>query len=69
MNLIMFCYNFLRTTNVLGFEKMLQAIHNWTPDYHKVVCALKNAFIKAILEQNKLFVFLKHYPQSFFKAA
>ena len=69
MNLIMFCYNFLRTTNILGFEKMLQAIHNWTPDYHKVVCALKNAFIKAILEQNKLFVFLKHYPQSFFKAA
>ena len=26
MNLIMFCYHFMRTKNILGFEKMLQAI-------------------------------------------
>lgn len=52
MNLIMFCYNFLRTKNILGFEKMLQAIQNWQPDYSKVSCALKNAFIKKIYRQN-----------------
>jgi len=28
MNLIMFCYNFMRTKNILGFEKMLQTIKN-----------------------------------------
>jgi len=26
MNLIMFCYNFMRTKNIFGTEKMLQAI-------------------------------------------
>ena len=25
---------------------MLKAIQNWQPDYNKVVCALKNAFMK-----------------------
>ncbi len=35
MNLIMFCYNFMRTKNILGHEKMLQAILNWKPDYNK----------------------------------
>ena len=48
MNLIMFCYNFMRTKNILGFEKMLKAIQNWQPDYNKVVCALKMAIIKMI---------------------
>jgi transposase len=52
MNLIMFCYNFMRTKNILGFDKMLQAINNWQPDYGKIVCALKNAFLKLILRQN-----------------
>ena len=53
MNLIMFCYNFMRTKNILGFEKMLQAIQNWQSDYSKVVCDLKNALIKAIYTQNE----------------
>ena len=53
MNLIMFCYNFLRTKNILGFDKMLETIKNWQPDYTKVVCALKNGFIKLIYSQNK----------------
>ena len=48
MNHIMFCYNFMRTKNILGFEKMLQAIKNRQPDYNKIVCDLKNAFLKAI---------------------
>ena len=52
MNLIMFCYNFMRTKNILGFEKMLQAIQKWQPDYDKIVCSLKNTFIKLILGQN-----------------
>ena len=62
MNLIMFCYNFMRTKNILGFKKMLQAIQNWQPDYSKVVCALKNAFIKSIYNQNERFSFLQVYP-------
>ena len=39
INLIKFCHNFLRTKNILGYNKMLQAIKNWQPDYHKIVCA------------------------------
>jgi transposase len=46
MNLIMFCYNFLRTKNILGFDKMLEAIKNWQPDYSKVVCVLKTSLSK-----------------------
>ncbi len=53
MNLIMFCYNFLRTKNILGFDKMLETIKNWQPDYSKVICALKNSFIKIIYRQNE----------------
>jgi len=37
MNLIMFCYNFMRTKNILGFDKMLETIKNWQPDYRKIV--------------------------------
>ena len=69
MNLIMFCYNFMRTKNILGFEKMIQAIQNWKPDYSKVVCRFKTAFLKLFSGQNELLNFLKHCPQSFFKAA
>ena len=59
MNLIMFCYNFMRTKNILGIEKMLKAIENWTPDYDKVICAIKKALIKAICSQNAPSLFLK----------
>jgi transposase len=69
MNLIMFCYNFMRTKNILGFEKMLQAIQNWQPDYSKVVCAFKNAFIKLICRQTKPFFFWENYSIIFLKAA
>ena len=61
MNLIMFCYNFMRTNNILGFDKMLETIKNWKPNYTKVVCALKNGFIKSISGQNKpLYFFHLH---------
>lgn len=69
MNLIMFCYNFLRTKNILGFERMLQQIQNWQPDYTKVVCALKNGFMKMNYSQNKPSFFFEHPPYLFFKAA
>ena len=69
MNLIMFCYNFMRTKNILGFDKMLQEIKSWTPDYTKVICALKNAFIKAIYDQIKQLYFLKIIYRCFFNPA
>jgi hypothetical protein len=69
MNLIMFCYNFMRTKNILGFDKMQQQIQTWTPDYTKVICALKNAFIKVVYSQNKPLFFLKYYPLPFLKIA
>ena len=68
MNLIMFCYNFMRTKNILGFEKMLETIKNWKPDYSKIVCALKNGFIKMIYNQNKPSLFLQTYSSLFLKA-
>jgi transposase len=69
MNLIMFCYNFMRTKNILGFDKMLEAIQSWTPDYTKVICAVKNAFLKVIYSQNAPSIFLMKIRFSFFQAA
>ena len=69
MNLIMFCYNFLRTKNILGFDKMLIAIQNWQPDYSKVICALQNAFIKMIYSQNAASCFFQLQRLCFMKAA
>jgi len=68
MNLIMFCYNFMRTKNILGFEKMLQAINNWKPDYSKVVCAIKKAVIKMISSQKEPSIFLSINRLLFLKA-
>ena len=69
MNLIMFCYNFLRTKNILGFDKMLEAIKNWQPDYTKVGCAIKNGFIKMNYSQNKPIILIQFYTIQFLKAA
>jgi transposase len=68
MNLIMFCYNFMRTKNILGFEKMLKTINNWQPDYSKIVCALKTLFVKMIYSQNEASCFLNHSPLFILKA-
>ena len=68
MNLIMFCYNFLRTKNILGFDKMMKAIQNWQPDYSKVIFALKKGFLKLIFGQNAQTVFLKVNPLLYLKA-
>jgi len=69
MNLIMFCYNFMRTINILGFDKMLQAIKNWQPDYNKVVCPFKKAIIKTIYSQNEVSFFWNNYSLLFPKAS
>ena len=68
MNLIMFCYNFMRTKNIMGFKNMLQAIQNWTPDYNKVVCVIKKGLIKCNYRQNELSRFLNIYYCHFLKA-
>ena len=68
MNLIMFCYNFMRTKNILGFDKMIQAIEKWNPDYSKVVCALQKGFINVIYSQIKQVIFLRIFQTSFLKA-
>ena len=67
MNLIMFCYNFLRTQNILGYPEMLKAIQNWTPDYEKVVCALKNSLPALILRQIGDSINLLFYNTAFFQ--
>jgi transposase len=69
MNLIMFCYNFMRTQNILGAEKMLQAIEKWTPDYNKVVYTLKKLFSRFIYGTIEPLIFLKLFRVSFLKAA
>jgi transposase len=69
MHLIMFCYNFMRTKNILGFDKMLETIKNWQPDYGKVVCAVKGALIKGVYNQNAALFFLQVRRLYFMKAA
>lgn len=32
-SLIYLAYNFMRTKNILGFDKMLEALNNWKPNY------------------------------------
>jgi len=68
MNLIMFCYNFMRTKNILGFDKMLTAIESWTPDYTKVICAFKKILIEAFYNQKQSTNFLKQSIRSFYRS-
>ena len=69
MNLIMFCYNFMRTKNILGIEKMLQAIQNWKADYSQVLCVLKKQLTRMIYIKIERLFFLKLTRISFLKAA
>ena len=69
MNLIMFCYNFMRTKSILGFDKMMETIKNWQPDYSKVVGTLKTGLIRAIYSPNKPFIFLIDGERTFLRAA
>ena len=69
MNLMMFCYNFMRTRNIMGFEKMLQAIGKWSPDYNKVVGFIKRAIIESIYSQNAQPKFKRPYLLFIMKAS
>ncbi len=69
MSLIMFCYNFMHTQNLLGFDKMLEAIKNWQPNYDKVVGVLKTLLCKGIYKQNATTIFLPNQIQFILKAA
>jgi transposase len=68
MNLIMFCYNFLRTKNILDFDKMLQAINNWQPNYDKIVGTIKKALLKLIYNENAAACFSSSYRFLFLRA-
>ena len=39
-SLIYLAYNFHRTINILGFDKMMEALKNWKPEYPKDFCFL-----------------------------
>lgn len=69
MNLIMFCYNFMRTKNILGFDKMMQLIEKWAPDYNKVACTIKNWLINAIYNPIQQLFFCRKTKPVFLKAA
>jgi len=68
MNLIMFCYNFMRTKNILGFDGMLKALKSWKPNYRQVVCALKTALLQATISLNAATSFLKRYQLVYLEA-
>ena len=67
-NLIMFCYNFMRTKSILGFDKMLQAIQNWKPNYRKVICAFKTKLLQQIGSQYNSIQFLFYLRFKFLPA-
>ena len=69
MNLIMFCYNFMRTRNILGFDHMLQALQNWQPDYSKVVSTLQNGLVQLVYSQNRPPFLESNNALTFLKAA
>jgi hypothetical protein len=59
----------MRTKNILGFDKMLEVIKNWQPDYSKVVLPLKTALIKVIGNPNGFLFFYNIRHLSFYKTA
>ena len=44
VNLMALAYDLKRTFNILGFAKMQKALAHWTPDYRKVLQAVKTGF-------------------------
>ena len=68
MNLIMLMYNIRRTLSILGFEKMMQAIESWKPDYRRATSTLKMLLMKMDYPQNERFIFLSVNRLIFLKA-
>ena len=48
MNLIGLVYNIKRTLSLLGFEKLMEAIAKWKPDYARIIFSFLQLQIKAI---------------------
>lgn len=67
LNMIMRCYNFMRTRNILGFDDMLQALKNWKPNYHKVVCPFKTQLQQAFYRHNAAIQFLFYQQRYYFR--
>jgi len=59
----------MRTKNILGFEKMMLAINNWSPDYNKVPGFIKTAVIALIYGTFKQLRFKQSYATSLIRAA
>jgi transposase len=51
MNLIMLVYNIKRTLSILGFEKLMQAIENWKPDYSRFAYSYLQDQLRIICSQ------------------
>jgi hypothetical protein len=58
VNLIGLVYNWKRSCNILGFAGMLDALNNWTPDYKKVLRALKKQLVQVLLSLQEVVGFL-----------
>ncbi len=69
MNLIALVYNLKRATNILGVNKLLEAIKSWVPDYRQESFIVIKAFIQARYHQNKHRHLYKPFQYSFQKAA
>jgi hypothetical protein len=65
-SLIYLAYNFMRTKNILGFDKMLEAINNWTPKYPKGFGFLIFRLVYITYKPFKIWSF---HRQLYFKAA
>ena len=59
----------MRTKNILGFEEMMLAIKNWSPDYNKVPGFIKTAVTALIYYTFKQPGFKQLYATSLIRAA
>ena len=64
ISLIMLCYNIKRTLNIAGFERLLEGINKWAPDYKRVLCSLKMRIYKRIAALSKPMKFLTAWKHS-----
>lgn len=69
MNLIMLVYNIKRTLSILGFEKLMQAIENWRPDYSRTVYSYLQHQLRMILGQTTTLFFSANKITSQLRAA
>jgi transposase len=58
MNLIALVYDLKRTMNIMGIDKLLNALKTWTPDYRKALYIIKRVFMRHIFSSNQPHRFL-----------